>query len=110
MKKRLSPKQTIAVMLAVTVVGALVSRHNYRAGVVVTLVVIGLYILLCMPALVRGLRGFRKLDRTSKLHLGARLVFVYIFLRGVIAGTIPYFLLLLTFGLEFLLYDDRQRR
>lgn len=110
MKKVLSPKQLIVIMLAVSVVGAIISRHNYRAGLIVTLVVIGLYILLCLPAFVRSVRRFKSIAQPSKLHCVTWLIFMYIFVRGIVAGTIPYFLLLLTFGLEFLLYDNEKKR
>lgn len=110
MKKKPTSKQLIAIVLAAIVLGTIVLHRNIRVSHIVTLAIIGSYILYSLPAIIKGMVHFKKADSLTKMRNITWLIFVYILVRGIVGGTIPYFLLLLNFGLEYIIYDSREKR
>lgn len=108
MKTKPTRKQLILLLGLIIIIGALVGRKYALAGSIISLTAIGIWLLNgFLPALATVV-NFKKAGQTEKAALIAYLVFIYIFLRGAISHTIPYFLLLLTFAMEYIL-DDKKK-
>lgn len=109
MERKLQRKSIIQILVAVIVVGALLAREYEYAGLVLSMAAIAYYIAINSRAAVKNLRAFRRVGRLGKIKAAAYLVLVYIFIRAVLTYDIPYFLLLLIFGLEYLVYENRDK-
>lgn len=107
-QKTVSLKNLIPALGALVVVGALLQRDFPTAGLIVTLIAVGVLLVVRFRRTVRGVRGFKRLPRLGKVRLITYTGLLYILLHALLAGEVSYFLLLLILAIEYLL-DDGQR-
>ena len=104
---KIASKTLIQIIVVVIVVGALL-HHNYPiAGLSVALAAIGLYLLRNLRTCIRDIRRFKQLIRTAKVRLVTFTALLYILIHALVTGTIPYFLLLMMLGIDYLIYDNQ---
>ena len=102
---KIASKTLIQIIVVVIVVGALL-HHNYPiAGLSVALAAIGL--LRNLRTCIRDIRRFKQLTRTAKVRLVTFTALLYILIHALVTGTIPYFLLLMMLGIDYLIYDNQ---
>ena len=53
------------------------------------------------------IRRFKQLTRTAKVRLVTFTALLYILIHALVTGTIPYFLLLMMLGIDYLIYDNQ---
>ena len=111
MKNFILPGKTvIQIVVAVTVVGALIN-HDYKlAGLIVSLIAVGFYLALNLRMIVSYLIHFRRIDRISRIRLCTGVGILYIFISALITDSVYYFLLLLMLGIDYLIFDKKEKR
>ena len=102
---KISSKTLIQLVVVVIVVGALLHSKYPTAGLIVALCAIGVYLLRNLPTAIRDIRHFK--NRNAKVRLVTFTALLYILIHGAVTGTIPYFLLLLMLGIDYLIYDNQ---
>lgn len=100
------PQALIRILVVVTVVGALLYRDYRMAGLVLTLCAVGFYLLFNTRSALRCAFRFRHIRGRQRLRLLTYVALLYIFIGGIVNNTIFYFLLLLVFAVDYLLYDN----
>lgn len=107
MKLSLKDRKTvIQLVLAATVIGALLYRDYRIAGLTVTLAAIGFYLIFNTRTAVPLVRRFRRTSNVERLKLTAYAALLYIFISGIVTHTIYYFLLLLILAIDYFLSDN----
>ncbi len=104
---KISSKTLIQLVVVVIVVGALLHSKYPTAGLIVALCAIGIYLIRNLSTAIRDVRHFKKLNRNAKVRLVTFTALLYILIHGAVTGTIPYFLLLLMLGIDYLIYDNQ---
>lgn len=111
MKNFILPGKTvIQIVVAVTVVGALIN-HDYKLpGLIVSLIAVGFYLVLNLRMTVARLIHFRHTDRIGRVRLFTGIGILYIFISALVTGSVYYFLLLLMLGIDYLIFDKKEKQ
>ena len=83
------------------------AKEFVDTGLSVALAAIGLYLLRNLRTCIRDIRRFKQLTRTAKVRLVTFTALLYILIHALVTGTIPYFLLLMMLGIDYLIYDNQ---
>jgi len=103
-------KNLILAVVGIVVVGALLSREYKAAGLIVSLVPVGCYILADIRRSVAYLVHFRNTGNTQRVKLLTYAVIIYIFVKAIITGEVSYFLLLVMLAVDYIIYDNQKSR
>lgn len=100
-------RNLIPIVVALTVVGALLHRDYTAAGRVVTLVAIGWYLAARLRVAVALGRRWKRIDVRGKARVAIYGAIAVIFVGGIVSGAVPSFALLVLLAADFLLTDNR---
>lgn len=109
MKIFVPPRKTlILIVVAVSVIGALIYHDCRTAGLIVSLLGIGAYLALELRFLIAGIIHFRKAGSAARIRLAVGIVLGYVFVSALAGGTVSYFLLLLALGVDYIVADRKK--
>lgn len=97
----------LGAILLVIVVGALVSRDFPRAGLVLTLLALGVYILRGLPSAVRCLGHFKVADTGLRLRTAREALMLVLAVSAAVSGDVWYFPILALLALDYITEDKK---
>ena len=106
---KISPKTAIQAVVSGVVIGALLSRDYPKAGLVVSACFIAFYLGLTFRRRMCYLLHFVSGGIEKRFLAVSWLCTLYLLVAALVAGTVYNFFLLLALGLDYFLYDKRQR-
>ena len=106
---KISPKTAIQAVVSGVVIGALLSRDYPKEGLVVSACFIAFYLGLTFRRRMCYLLHFVSGGIEKRFLAVSWLCTLYLLVAALVAGTVYNFFLLLALGLDYFLYDKRQR-
>lgn len=104
------PKLKLIRIVALIVTVAALVGHGYKlVGMILTACALGGYLVLILRERIAYARRFKRMDTYRRWLVVSAALLSILFIKLLIAQSIPYFLLLLGMGIEYLEYDNIEK-
>lgn len=98
----MTKRKRILIVVALIIVGALLQREFPRAGIVLTIIAMMVYLIAEAKQSIRILKRFRSASPRERLQAAVAVTMLLVLVSAWMSGSVYHFILLVLLGAEYL--------
>lgn len=106
----ISKKSIIQIVVVLIVVASLLSRDFAFVGKVLTIITIAAYLVVNFVETLKYLSAFKTAPKQGKVKAVTFLILFLILIKTIFFGDIPYFVLLVMLGIDYIMVDNHKNK